>query len=64
MRKTLTDRLLRSLKPETAHYDVIDTIIPSMGARVLKSGKISFTLHGQFPAAVLSLAGRSVGMAN
>ena len=49
MRKTLTDRLLRSLKPETAHYDVMDTIIPSMGARVLKSGKISFTLHGRFP---------------
>lgn len=49
MRKTLTNRLLRSLKPETEHYDVMDSIIPSMGVRVLKSGKISFTLHGRFP---------------
>jgi integrase len=49
MRKTLTDRLLKSLKPTTAHYDLMDTVIPSMGVRVLKSGKKSFTLHGRFP---------------
>jgi integrase len=49
MRKNLTDRLLRSLKPRADHYDIMDTIIPSMGVRVLKSGKISFTLHGRFP---------------
>jgi integrase len=50
MRKTLTDRLLRSLKPTTAHYDIMDAVVPSMGVRVLKSGKITFTLHGRFPA--------------
>ena len=49
MRKTLTDRLLRSLKSKPDHYDIMDTVIPSMGVRVLKSGKISFTLHGRFP---------------
>jgi Arm DNA-binding domain len=49
LRKTLTDRSLRSLKPRLEHYDIMDTIIPSMGVRVLKSVKISFTLHGRFP---------------
>jgi integrase len=49
MRKTLTDRLLRSLKPRTDHFDIMDTVIPSLGARVLKSGKVTFTLHGRFP---------------
>ena len=49
MRKTLTDRLLRSLKPKTAAYDVMDAIVPSMGARVLPSGIISFILRARFP---------------
>jgi integrase len=49
MRKTLTDRLLRSLRPRANHYDIMDGIIPSLGVRVLKSGKVTFTLHGRFP---------------
>jgi integrase len=49
MRKNLTDRLLNSLKPKADHYDIMDAIVPSLGVRVLKSGKISFTLNARFP---------------
>jgi integrase len=49
MRKRLTDRLLQSLRPQAAEYDVMDVVVPSMGARVLKNGKISFILRDRFP---------------
>jgi integrase len=49
MRKNLTDRLLHSLQPKADHYDIMDVVVPPLGIRVLKSGKISFTLNGRFP---------------
>jgi integrase len=49
MRKTLTDRLLRSLKPRETSFDVMDALVPALGIRVLPSGKRSFVLIGRFP---------------
>ena len=49
MRKTLTDRLLRSLKPRETSFDVMDALVPGLSVRVLPSGKRSFVLIGRFP---------------
>src|SRR5262249_45077052 len=49
MRKTLTDQLLRSLKPKSEPYDIWDAVVPSLGARVLPSGIVSFILGARFP---------------
>jgi integrase len=49
MRKTLTDRLLRSLKPRQTSFDVMDALVPALGIRILPSGKRSFVLIGRFP---------------
>ena len=49
MRKMLSDRLLRSLKPRAASFDVMDALVPGLGVRVLPSGQRSFVLIGRFP---------------
>jgi hypothetical protein len=49
MSKTLTDRLLRSLKPRTTEYSIMDAIVPALGVRVLPSGVVSFILGARFP---------------
>jgi hypothetical protein len=50
MRKTLTDRLLRSLKPKPKAYDIWDAVVPSCGVRVLPSGVVTFVLGARFSA--------------
>jgi integrase len=49
MTKTLTDRLLRSLKPRAAEYSIMDAVVPALGVRVLPSGAVSFILGARFP---------------
>jgi hypothetical protein len=47
--QTLTDRLIRSLKPEADEHVIWDTIVPSLGIRVLPSGVKTFILGACFP---------------
>jgi integrase len=49
MRKMLTDRLLRSLKPRPVSFDLMDALVPGLGVRVLPSGQRTFVLVGRFP---------------
>jgi integrase len=48
-RRTLTDRLIRSLKQRSEEYTVWDTIVPSLGIRVLPSDVKTFILGARFP---------------
>jgi hypothetical protein len=48
MRKMLTDRLLRSLKPRPVSFDLMDALVPGLGVRVLPSGQRTFVLVGRF----------------
>jgi Arm DNA-binding domain len=48
----LTDRYLKSLKPEAKPYEVMDTVVDRMGVRVLGAGKnvvLSFVVVTRFP---------------
>jgi integrase len=45
----LNDRILKSLKPKSEHYDVRDTVVPGLRVRVMPSGHRSFVLLGRFP---------------
>src|SRR5262249_57886068 len=44
----ITDRLLKSLKPEAGRYDVMDTAVPGFGIRVSGSRK-TFVLLTRYP---------------
>jgi integrase len=44
----ITDRLLKSLKPEAGRYDVMDTAVPGFGVRV-SDGRKSFVLLTRYP---------------
>src|SRR5262249_30022262 len=46
--KKLTDRLLKSLKPEADRYDQMDTAVPGFGVRVSDNRK-TFILIARFP---------------
>ena len=52
-RTLLTDRLVRGLPkkpaPKGAHYDIMDTVVPSFGVRVSDTGHCSFILVTRFP---------------
>jgi integrase len=49
-KKTLTDRLLKSLKraPEGQRYEVIDAVVPGLGVRVSPTGQRTFILIARF----------------
>ncbi len=52
MAKRLTDRGLRALKPAKAgkkHYDVWDSVVPGLGARVSETGRRTFVLVARYP---------------
>src|SRR5262245_17338938 len=51
VKRRLTDRGLRALKPAKAgsHYDVWDTIVPGLGVRVSETGRTTFVLATRFP---------------
>src|SRR5262249_60444841 len=44
----ITDRLLKSLKPEADRYDVMDTAVPGFGVRV-SGGRKTFVLLTRYP---------------
>jgi integrase len=50
-RKTLNDRMLKALKPRAdgKPRDVMDAVVPGMGARILGSGEKTFVLIARFP---------------
>jgi integrase len=50
MKRTLNDRLLKSLKPAPAGktYDVMDTIVPGFGVRVSEKGRKTFMLVARY----------------
>jgi len=49
MKKTLTDRTLKALKPEVKPYEVMDAVVRSFGVRIMPSGVKSFILLRRFP---------------
>jgi integrase len=50
-RKNLTDRLIRSLKPNEngSRYEVMDSLVSGLGVRVSGKGKLTFVLVARFP---------------
>jgi hypothetical protein len=49
-RRKLTDRTLKGLKARAdRHYDIMDSEVPGLAIRVLRSGIKSFVLVGRFP---------------
>jgi Arm DNA-binding domain len=50
-RKTLTDKLLKSLKPAATDTrdDYWDAIVPGLGVRVTETGRASFVLMTRYP---------------
>ena len=50
-KRALTDRALKSLKPAPAgqRYEVMDTIVPGLGARVTSNGTITMMLLARYP---------------
>ena len=51
MKRTLTDRTLKALKPapQGQRYDVMDTVVPGLGARVTDRGQRTFILVARYP---------------
>jgi integrase len=51
VKRRLTDRGLRALKPAKAgsHYDVWDTFVPGLGVRMSGTGRKTFVLIARFP---------------
>ena len=49
MKKTLTDRTLKALKPAEKPYEVMDAIVRGFGARIMPSGVKSFILLRRYP---------------
>ena len=51
MKKTLTDRALRALKPAAKGqtYDLMDAVVPGFGVRVSDTGRKTFILIARFP---------------
>ena len=49
-RRTLTDRLVRSLKPKAGkRYDIWDAVVPGLGVRVYDTGQLTYVLRVRFP---------------
>jgi integrase len=49
-KRNLTDRTLKSLKSDKSRtYDVMDSIVPGLGVRVLDSGRRTFVLVTRYP---------------
>jgi integrase len=49
-KQNLTDRTLKSLKPDkNKTYDLMDSIVPGLGVRVLDSGRRTFVLVTRYP---------------
>jgi len=49
MKKTLSDRTLKTLKPAAKPYEVMDAVVRSFGVRIMPSGVKSFILLRRFP---------------
>ena len=50
-RRNLTDRLIRSLRPneDGSRYEVMDSVVSGFGVRVSGKGKLTFVLVARFP---------------
>jgi integrase len=49
MAKRLTDRTLRAAKPKAQPYDIFDTDVPGVAARILPGGGVTFCLVTRYP---------------
>jgi Arm DNA-binding domain len=49
VRKTLSDRAIKALKPASKPYIRSDGIVPKLGLRVMPSGHKTFVLVSRFP---------------
>jgi hypothetical protein len=49
--RALTDRAIKALKPAPTMqpYDVMDSVVPGFGVRVMGSGQRSFIVRARFP---------------
>src|SRR5262249_44920355 len=48
-KRTLTDRLLKSLKAKPQRYEVMDNVVRGMGVRVSEHGVKTFVLITRYP---------------
>ncbi len=50
-RQNLTDRTIRSLRPDPSgrRYEVMDSVVPGFGVRVSRTGKLTFILFTRYP---------------
>jgi len=48
-KRTLTDRLLKALKPKAQRYEIMDNVVRGMGIRVSEGGVRTFVLITRFP---------------
>src|SRR5262245_35796126 len=66
MRKTLSDRLLKSLasKPAPAgkRYEIMDAVALGLGARVNDKGQVSLVLKARFPKSPQHMTRRTIGV--
>jgi hypothetical protein len=51
MKRTLNDRIVRSLKaaPAGKRYEVMDTVVPGLGVRLTDKGAKTFILIARYP---------------
>ena len=47
--KTLTDPIIKGLKPQAASYEIADAVVPGLFIRVQPSGFKGYTLHARPP---------------
>ena len=48
-KERLTDRKIKSLKPQAKPYDTMDTDVRAFGVRTLPTGEKSFILYRRYP---------------
>jgi integrase len=60
MKRNLTDRALKALKPADAHYDVMDSVVPGFGIRVGKEAR-TFILIARYPSNPKHPTRRAIG---
>jgi integrase len=61
-KRTLNDRIIKSLKPATSgRYEIMDTVVPGFGIRVTERGVKTFILVARYPGSAGNPVRRSLG---
>jgi integrase len=61
-KQALTDRTLKTVKPEDKPYDIRDTVVPGLRVRVMPSGQRSFVLLARFTGRYSAPTRRALGV--